>query len=83
MLPSTAYSDVWILVRSDNTKIHHMQQFGLERRYLVVDSASNAVIIRLNANISAHQSWNPLSSNFVIAKTINDRMNISHADAQH
>ena len=52
---STAYSDVWILVRSDNTKTHHRQQFGVERHYLVVDSASNAVIIRPKTKFSAHQ----------------------------
>lgn len=62
---SVAYCYVWVLVRSDNNKIHHWQQFGIEIHYLVVDSVS-IVMTRPNSNqFISKQSLKPLT-NFVI-----------------
>lgn len=57
---------IWTLTYSDNTSTYHWYHFSV-KNYIVVDSVSNAVITRANANSSGHQqSRNPLSSNFVI-----------------
>lgn len=39
---STAYSDVCILVCNDNTKTHHLQQFGEEKHVVIIRSNSNS-----------------------------------------
>lgn len=50
MLPVT-FGLCLILVRCNNTKTYHWQQFGVERYYFVVDSPSNEWSI---ANSSTH-----------------------------
>lgn len=54
-VPSTAYSNVWILVRSDNTNTRHLKQFGIKKHCLFVDSLLIAVMIRSNAKVCVYQ----------------------------